>query len=171
VRCPEAGHHYTNYKSMGLENVEPENNLDQPAGAESSTRKPDSCLECDHLTGSNVCGLKQWKTFPTLCHAMFCGKNKDEHIDDRGDCELLVCHSCWAFLLPRLCLPTATQPYTRKISQLVNKTRSHCLFPVVDMSETSCFHLVTRLMSPTDSHATSCSTKLISSACNKLLTS
>jgi hypothetical protein len=47
-----------------------------------------------------------------------------------------------------------------KISQLVNKTR--CV-PVVDKSGTSCYHLVTRLMRPTDSqqvwyhlHITSC---------------
>jgi hypothetical protein len=40
---------------------------------------------------------------------------------------------------------------TRKISQLVNKMCSHCLFPVVDKSGTSCYHLVTRLMRPTDS--------------------
>ena len=91
LRCPEAGHRYTNYKSMGLENIEPESNLNQPAGFESSTRKPDSCLECDHLTGSSVCGLKQWKTFPTFCHAMFCGKNSDKQIDDSGGCESLVC--------------------------------------------------------------------------------
>ena len=91
LRCPEAGRHYTNYKSMGLKNVEPEDSLFQPSEVESSTRKPDTCLECDHLTGSSVCALKQWKTFPTLCHAMFCGKNKDQHIDDRGNCEQLVC--------------------------------------------------------------------------------
>ena len=42
--------------------------------------------------------------------------------------------------------------YTRvKISQPVNKMRSHCLFPVVDNSGTSCHHLVTRLIRPTDS--------------------
>jgi hypothetical protein len=32
-----------------------------------------------------------------------------------------------------------------KISQLVNKMCSHCLFPVVDKSGTSCHHLVTTL--------------------------
>jgi hypothetical protein len=37
-----------------------------------------------------------------------------------------------------------------KSSQLVNKMCSHCLFPVVDKSGTSCYHLVTRLMRPTD---------------------
>jgi hypothetical protein len=37
-----------------------------------------------------------------------------------------------------------------KIAQLVNKMCSHCLFPVVDKSGTSCYHLVTRLMRPTD---------------------
>lgn len=75
---------------MGLGNAEPENNLDLPEGSELPTRIPDSCLECDHLTGSSVCGLKQWKTFPTYCHAIFCGRNDDEKIDDRGSCETLV---------------------------------------------------------------------------------
>ena len=47
-----------------------------------------------------------------------------------------------------------------KISQLVNKMCSHCLFPVVDKSGTSCYHLVTMLMTVTDSQQR-----------NKLLTS
>ena len=47
---------------------------------------------------------------------------------------------------------------------------SHCLFPVVDKSGTSCYHLVTRLMRPTDSQQV-VPTILISSARNKLLTS
>jgi hypothetical protein len=46
---------------------------------------------------------------------------------------------------------------------------SHCLFPVVDKSGTSCYHLVTRLMRPTDSQQV-VPTSLISSARNKLLT-
>ena len=37
--------------------------------------------------------------------------------------------------------------YSRK-KQLVNKMCSHCLFPVINKS---CYHLVTRLMRPTDS--------------------
>jgi hypothetical protein len=57
-----------------------------------------------------------------------------------------------------------------KISQLVNRMCSHCLFPVVDKSGTSCYHLVTRLMKPTDSQQV-VPTSLISSARNKLLTS
>jgi hypothetical protein len=57
-----------------------------------------------------------------------------------------------------------------KISQFVNKMCSHCLFPVVDKSGTSCYHLVTRLMRPTDSQQV-VPTSLISSARNKLLTS
>jgi hypothetical protein len=47
---------------------------------------------------------------------------------------------------------------------------SHCLFPVVDKSVTSCHHLVTRLMRPTNSQQVYL-TSLISSARNKLLTS
>ncbi len=39
---------------------------------------------------------------------------------------------------------------TLEISQFVNELWSHCLFPVVDKSGTSCYHLVTRLMRPTD---------------------
>jgi hypothetical protein len=54
-----------------------------------------------------------------------------------------------------------------EISQVVNKM---CLFPVVDKSGTSCYHLVTRLMRPTDSQQV-VPTSLISSARNKLLTS
>jgi hypothetical protein len=42
--------------------------------------------------------------------------------------------------------------------------------PVVDKSGTSCYHLVTRLMRPTDSQQV-VPTSLISSARNKLLTS
>jgi hypothetical protein len=57
-----------------------------------------------------------------------------------------------------------------KISQLVNKMCSHCLFPVVDKSGTSCYHLVTRLTRPTDSQQV-IPTSLISSARNKLITS
>ena len=57
-----------------------------------------------------------------------------------------------------------------EISQLVNKMCSHCLFPVVDKSGTSCYHLGTRLMRPTDSQQV-VPTSLISSARNKLLTS
>ena len=34
----------------------------------------------------------------------------------------------------------------REISQFVNKMCSHCLFPVVDKSGTSCYHLVTRVV-------------------------
>ena len=56
-----------------------------------------------------------------------------------------------------------------KISQLVNKICSHCLFPVVDKSGTSCYHLVTRLMRPTESQQV-VPTSLISSARNKLMT-
>jgi hypothetical protein len=56
-----------------------------------------------------------------------------------------------------------------KISQLVNKLYSHCLFPVVDKSGTSCYHLVTRLTRPTDSQQV-VPTSLISSARNNLLT-
>jgi hypothetical protein len=44
--------------------------------------------------------------------------------------------------------------YTRKnltYMQLVNKMCSHCLFPVVHKSGTSCYHVVKRLMGPTDS--------------------
>jgi hypothetical protein len=55
------------------------------------------------------------------------------------------------------------------ISQLVNKMYSHCLFPVVDKSGTSCYHLVTRSMRPTDSQQV-VPTSLISSARNKLMT-
>jgi hypothetical protein len=47
---------------------------------------------------------------------------------------------------------------------------SHCLFPVVDKSGTSCNHLVTRLMRPTDSQQV-VPPSLTSSARNKLLTS
>jgi hypothetical protein len=62
-------------------------------------------------------------------------------------------------------------PFTRvKISQFVSKMCSHCLFPVVDMSETSYCHLVTKLTRPTDSQQVS-PTSLISSARNKLFTS
>jgi hypothetical protein len=43
------------------------------------------------------------------------------------------------------------------------------LFPVVDKSGTSCYHLATRLMRPTDSQQV-VPTSLISSARNKLLT-
>ena len=57
-----------------------------------------------------------------------------------------------------------------KISQRVNKMCSRCLFPVVDKSGTSCYHLVTRLTRPTDSQQV-VPTSLISSARNKLLTS
>ena len=53
------------------------------------TRGSDACLECDHLPGPYVCGKKQWKTYPSLCHAMFCGENKDEDIQERS-CEFLV---------------------------------------------------------------------------------
>jgi hypothetical protein len=56
-------------------------------------------------------------------------------------------------------------------AQLVNKMCLYCLFPVVDKSGTSCCHLVTRLMRPTNSQQV-VPTSLISSACiNKLLTS
>jgi hypothetical protein len=54
-------------------------------------------------------------------------------------------------------------------SQLINKMCSHCLFPVVDKSGTSYYHLVTRLMRPTDSQQV-VPTSLISSARNKLMT-
>jgi hypothetical protein len=47
---------------------------------------------------------------------------------------------------------------------------SHCLFPVVDKSGTSCYHLVTRLSRLTDSRQV-VPTSLISSARNKLSTS
>jgi hypothetical protein len=57
-----------------------------------------------------------------------------------------------------------------KISQLVNKMCSHCFFVVVDKPRTSCYHLVTALMRPTDSQQV-VPTSLISSACNKLLPS
>jgi hypothetical protein len=57
-----------------------------------------------------------------------------------------------------------------KISQLVSKMCSHCLFPVVYKSGTSCYHLVTRLMRPTDSQQV-VPTSLISSARNIFLTS
>jgi hypothetical protein len=57
-----------------------------------------------------------------------------------------------------------------EISQLVNKMCSQCLFPVFDKSGTSCYHLVTRLMRPTDSQQV-VPTSLISSARNKFLTS
>jgi hypothetical protein len=60
--------------------------------------------------------------------------------------------------------------YTPKNLQLVNKMCSHCLFPVVDKSGTSCYHLVTRLMRPTDLQQVVL-TSLISSARNQLLTS
>ena len=53
--------------------------------------------------------------------------------------------------------------------QLVNKICQHCLFPV-DKYGTSCYHLVARLMRPTDSQQV-VPTILISSARNKLLTS
>ncbi len=56
-----------------------------------------------------------------------------------------------------------------KISQLVYKMCSHCLFAVVDKSGTSCYDLVTRLMRPTDSQQV-VPTSLISSARNKLVT-
>ena len=66
---------------------------------------------------------------------------------------------------------TVTEQTIRlKISQLVNKMCSHQLFPVVDKSGTSCYHLVTRLMEG-NRLTTSCSTtSLISSARNKLIT-
>ena len=54
-----------------------------------------------------------------------------------------------------------------KVSQLVNKMYSYCLFPVVDKPRTSCYHLVTRLMRPTDSQQV-VPTSLISFAPNKL---
>jgi hypothetical protein len=57
-----------------------------------------------------------------------------------------------------------------KILQLVNKLCSHCLFPVVDKSGTSGYHLVTMLMRPTDSQQVA-PASLVSSARNKLLTS
>ena len=57
-----------------------------------------------------------------------------------------------------------------EISQLLNNMCSHCLFPVIDKPETSCYHLVTTLMRPTDSQQVVL-TSLISSARNKLLTS
>jgi hypothetical protein len=61
--------------------------------------------------------------------------------------------------------------YTReKISHRVNKMCSHCLFPLVDESGTSCYHLATMLTRPTDSQQV-IPTSLISSARNKLLTS
>jgi hypothetical protein len=50
-----------------------------------------------------------------------------------------------------------------KKSHLPTKMRSHCLFPVVDKSGTSCYHLVTRLMRPTDLQQV-VPTSLISSA-------
>jgi hypothetical protein len=46
-------------------------------------------------------------------------------------------------------------------------SQTQCLFPVVEKSGTSCYHLVTRLMRPTDSQQV-VPTSLISSACNKL---
>ena len=55
------------------------------------------------------------------------------------------------------------------ISQLVNKMCSHCLFPVVDKSGTSYYHLVTRLMTVTNLQQV-VPTSLISSARKKLLT-
>ena len=56
--------------------------------------------------------------------------------------------------------------YTRvRTSQLANK-----LFSTVDKSRTSCYHLATRLMGPTDSQQV-VPTSLISPARNKLLTS
>ena len=60
--------------------------------------------------------------------------------------------------------------YTMVNLQLVNKMCSHFMFPVVDKSGKSCYHLVTRLMRPTDSQQV-VPTSLISSARNKLLTS
>jgi hypothetical protein len=50
-----------------------------------------------------------------------------------------------------------------KKSHFPTKMRSHCLFPVVDKSGTSCYHLVTRVMRPTDSQQV-VPTSLISSA-------
>ena len=45
--------------------------------------------------------------------------------------------------LPETFWPQESGSITRiKISQLVNKMGSHCLFPVVDKSGTSCYHLV-----------------------------
>lgn len=88
LRCPEAGHHYTSYKDIGLRNAEPEN-FSKNIVTEKPVRNPDACLECDHLPGPYVCGRKQWKTFPSLCHAIFCGKNQDNDIKERS-CETLV---------------------------------------------------------------------------------
>jgi hypothetical protein len=56
--------------------------------------------------------------------------------------------------------------YTRKILKMC----SHCLFPVVNKSGTSCYYLVTRLVRPTNSQRL-VRTSLISSARNKRLTS
>jgi hypothetical protein len=55
-----------------------------------------------------------------------------------------------------------------KISQLVNRMCSHCFFPVVNKSGTSCYHLVTRLMMPTDSQQV-VQTSPVSSARNNLM--
>ena len=52
---------------------------------------------------------------------------------------------------------------------LPNKMCSHCLFPVVDKSGTSWYHLVARMMRPTHSQQV-VPTNLIPSARNKLLT-
>ena len=61
------------------------------------------------------------------------------------------------------------QVHLKYFTQFVNKMCSHCLFPVVDKSGTSCYHLVTRLMRQTDSQQV-VPTSLISSASYKLLT-
>jgi hypothetical protein len=58
-----------------------------------------------------------------------------------------------------------------KYLNYVNMMCSHCLFPVVDKSGTSCYVLVSMLMTVTQTRKHVVPTSLISSARNKLLTS
>ena len=59
---------------------------------------------------------------------------------------------------------------SKDLPYLFNKTCSDCFFPVVDKFATICYHLVTRLMRPTDSQQV-VPTSLIPSARNIFLSS
>ena len=88
---------------------------------------------------------------------------RDRKVDPNIEVELNVFQKWWGWWFYNQHFKKRTSV---KISKLVNRMCSHCLFPVVDKFGTSCYHLVTRL--PTDSQQV-VPTSLIPSACNKLL--